>query len=200
MQQHSKAVIAFEPNAAYATFLRRALSKVKVIEAAASDRKGHATIRIPYRSAVAGMGTIESSNTIHEPFHEAVIETLLLNSLQLPTVGFMKIDVEGHELAALVGATDILERDRPNLLIEAENRHRPNAVESVAEFLAGYGYDGFFYFDKSLLPISRFDMSTFQSLDETTHDYSGPYVNNFIFVQPEGIKSLQSVLARADWL
>ena len=39
MRQHSKSVIAFEPNPFYANVVRRALKDVRVIEAAVSDRE-----------------------------------------------------------------------------------------------------------------------------------------------------------------
>jgi FkbM family methyltransferase len=38
-------------------------------------------------------------------------------------VGFIKIDVEGHELAVINGATTLLTTQRPLLLIEIEARH-----------------------------------------------------------------------------
>jgi FkbM family methyltransferase len=193
MRQHSKMVIAFEPNAHYAAFLRRALRDVKVLEVAASDHAGVATLRVPYRDAVAGMGTIESENILAEAFHESKVETLTLDSLALPPIGFMKIDVEGHELAVLHGAASIIERDHPNLIIEAEERHRQGAVKSIIEFLAGYGYEGVFFFNGEICPIADFDTSVHQRLDPDTHRHFGDYVNNFIFVLSRDVESLRRV-------
>ena len=48
-----------------------------------------------------------------------------LDSYNLSNIGFIKIDVEGHELDVLRGAEVTLRRDQPNLLIEIENRHAP---------------------------------------------------------------------------
>jgi hypothetical protein len=98
----------------------------------------------------------------------------------------IKIDVEGHELAVLEGAHHTLIRDQPHLLIECEDRHRADAIQSVRDFLAKYGYVGYFYHQKRLHPISKFQPSL-QNPDVLA-DF-GPksraeivYVNNFLFI------------------
>ncbi len=48
-------------------------------------------------------------------------------------VSFMKIDVEGHELACLHGCRKLLERDRPMLMVEGDE-------PAVRDFLASFGY------------------------------------------------------------
>jgi hypothetical protein len=98
--------------------------------------------------------------------------------LKLSKIGFVKIDVEGHELAALRGAAATIENSLPNFLIEAEERHRKGAVASVRMFLSQYGYDGLFHFDGKLLPLQDFDASIHQDISATDR----PYVNNFIFI------------------
>ncbi|MDA2809148.1 FkbM family methyltransferase [Nocardiopsis sp. RSe5-2] len=58
-------------------------------------------------------------------------------------VRFMKIDVEGFEQAVLAGAARTLERDRPALLLEVEDRHLDKygtTSAEVADALAGHGY------------------------------------------------------------
>ena len=37
--------------------------------------------------------------------------------------GFIKIDVEGHELKVIDGAKETIEKHKPNLLIEIEEQH-----------------------------------------------------------------------------
>jgi hypothetical protein len=43
-----------------------------------------------------------------------------LDALDLPKVDFIKVDVEGHELAVLRGAVATLERCMPTLLVEID--------------------------------------------------------------------------------
>ena len=179
MRKHSQAVIAFEPNPFYANFVRKALKDVKVIEAAISDHDGTSVLRVPLSEPIAGMGTIEAENTLDQvPVQQITISLLTLDSLKLDKIGFMKIDVEGHELAALRGASATIENSLPNLLIEAEERHRKGAVASVVMFLSRYGYSGLFHFDGKLNPIEEFDASIHQDISEA----GKPYVNNFIFI------------------
>ncbi len=179
MRRHSQSVIAFEPNPFYANFVRHALKDVKLIEAAISDHEGTSVLRVPRSEQTAGMGTIEAENTLDQvPVQEITIPLLTLDSLKLSKVGFVKIDVEGHELAALRGAAATIENCLPNFLIEAEERHRKGAVASVQRFLSQYGYHGFFHFEGKLIPIEVFDASIHQKISAT----GTPYVNNFIFI------------------
>jgi FkbM family methyltransferase len=43
-------------------------------------------------------------------------------------VGFLKIDVEGHEEAVLAGASRTLKQSMPAVLVEVEERHHTGAV------------------------------------------------------------------------
>jgi hypothetical protein len=104
--------------------------------------------------------------------------------------------VEGHELAVLHGARETIQRNQPNLLVEAEDRHRKNAVADVTAFLQELGYEGFFLLEGSLHRISEFRVAEHQDGDniggwKSGYERRGVYVNNFIFV-PRG-KSEQLV-------
>jgi hypothetical protein len=104
----------------------------------------------------------------------------------------MKIDVEGHELAALRGASGTIENSLPNLLIEAEERHRKDAVISVLVFLSKYGYTGLFHVNGKLRPIEEFDASAHQ--DASTA--GKPYVNNFIFIHKSKMAKFHAAVHR----
>ncbi len=191
MRQHSQSVIAFEPNPFYADFVRRALKDVKVIEAAVSDHEGTSVLRVPLSEPIAGMGTIEAENTLDQvEVQQITISLLTLDSLKLTKIGFMKIDVEGHELAALRGAANTIENSLPNLLIEAEERHRKDAVNSVLGFLSKFGYHGLFHVNGKLHPIEEFDASTHQDASVA----GKPYVNNFIFIHKSKMAHFHAAL------
>lgn len=66
-----------------------------------------------------------------------------IDSWRLPTLGFLKLDIEGSEYAALCGATKTLRRCRPIVLFENKflwTRHFGIPKDAVARHLKGLGY------------------------------------------------------------
>ena len=63
---------------------------------------------------------------------------MTLDSLQLPRLHFMKIDVEGSHVPLLRGARQTIERCRPRIWIEL--RPDTEEYETGAALLAEYGY------------------------------------------------------------
>ncbi len=203
MQDYSLRVLAFEPQPYYADFVRKALPRVEVMECAVSDAEADAVLNVPTEVNDAGMAYIGSRT--QPPVNatlQITVRSLTIDSLKLSGIGFIKIDVEGHELAVLRGGERTIAREQPNLLIEAEERHRPDAVASVSTFLLAYGYSGWFLSGRTLHPIAEFDPGLHQNpeaLDLRSRNANGgkpPYINNFIFVQPGSVAALQDVVRR----
>ena len=94
-------------------------------------------------------------------------------------VTFIKIDVEGHELAVLAGAGKTLERNRPALQIELENRHAPGTLERTVSSLASYGYRCLFLDDGSFRPIEDFVLERDQDITNLSRNTSE---NTFIIL------------------
>ena len=60
--------------------------------------------------------------------------TLSIDALKLPQrVGFVKIDAEGHEMHVLSGMRELLERDKPVLVVELSN-------DEIQKYLEPIGY------------------------------------------------------------
>ena len=79
----------------------------------------------------------------HEGWVQQTVETVPLDELGLSDVGFVKIDVEGFELSVIKGATGLLTRERPNVLVEIEQAHTSNEhIDNVFDVLSGLGYRG----------------------------------------------------------
>ena len=53
-----------------------------------------------------------------------------LDNVYSGTAGFIKIDVEGHEQAVLDGAVETIDRCRPRLLVEVDERLSPGLAWS----------------------------------------------------------------------
>jgi FkbM family methyltransferase len=111
---------------------------------AVSNRNGRTTLRAP----VIGWGrsTVEPQNTLaglrdeSAAVREIDVPMVRLDDMDLPDPAFIKIDVEGHELAVLEGAQALLARARPVLMMEMEDRHAPGTRAVILDLLAGLGY------------------------------------------------------------
>lgn len=75
------------------------------------------------------------------------VQCVTLDGLGLREVGFIKIDVDGSELAVLHGATGLLTRDRPALFVELESRIQP--IAPVVKYLSLLGYEGWVLPDRN---------------------------------------------------
>lgn len=202
--RYAKRVIAVEPNPVRLPNLRlrfgRALAdgRMTLLDFALSDRPGPRLLWVP--SGAEGLASF--GNNAGEEDGAISVETHTLDDLDLHGVGFLKIDVEGHEIEVLDGASQTLARERPVVLVEAEERHRPGAVAAVRARLEPLGYRGFYMGKRQLIPIETFDPQVHQrrdALDEHgMHRRPGAlYVNNFIFLAKEDV---QDRLRGRRWL
>src|SRR5947208_1003151 len=87
---------------------------------------------------------------------EFEVETRRIDDYDMPDVGFIKIDVESHELAVLEGAAATLARHTPNLLIECNEEHQPDAVERLGAWLDAHEYSAVFVDGRELRPIDEY--------------------------------------------
>ncbi len=185
----SRSVLAFEPRPAQARALAAMFGAagvpVHVQAVALSDETGLTTMRVI--ESAPGRSTIDDDNTLSDTDGSRVdtieVQIMRLDDLHIDNVGFVKIDVEGHELAVLRGAADTLKRNRPTLLIEAEERHHPRAVAEINEFLGGLGYAGYFEVDETRRPLQEFDPAEHQNPANIDGWVTrGLYVYNFVFL------------------
>src|SRR5208337_5665209 len=115
-------VFCFEPLPAAAEFLTAAFShspNVSVHSIALSDRDGEVTLWVPTdeKTRLLNSSTISTLNPVRDATWEAVpVPARRLDSIVASNVGFIKIDVEGHESAVLAGAERLLRTSRPNLV------------------------------------------------------------------------------------
>ena len=136
----ASSVVAFEPLPQMLSRLRKNYaSKMEIHGVILSDSEGQAELRYPaggYMSATiaaTNSAALESGRVI-----ETVVAPMkTLDSFNLTNVGFVKIDVEGHEEAVLHGGMNTLRREKPNLMIEIEERHAPGSLARVSKLLHG---------------------------------------------------------------
>jgi FkbM family methyltransferase len=130
--------IAFEPHPGNAAYLRKLkIRNCEIVEAAVSDAPGRQVLRVPIEADVEmhALGAIRGSEVNDASVVQYDVEVVTLDSF-LPArlnagerIGFVKIDVEGHELDVLRGANKIIEAHRPVLLVETAARSEQAKTE-----------------------------------------------------------------------
>jgi FkbM family methyltransferase len=176
LAERSSRVVSFEPDPVlFRTLKRFAPSNVEPRNIALSDSSGSGVLATPIIGGEAGRGN-GSVAAAAEPGAIAVnIQLARLDDQNLSNLQFMKIDVEGHELAVLRGGANVLREERPTIWMEVEQRFYPDRpLADVLKEIESYGYRGWFFADQQR-PASEFSVERYQVLN------SGDYINNFLF-------------------
>lgn len=181
LRRHSLGVHAFEPNPKIFRLLRRGAGKgVTVHRIALSDQQGTAALMVP-RSArgYSNQGASLNPEKIGGTEHRSVpVETCRLDDLDLGAIGFIKIDVEGHEMAVVAGAAETLRRDRPNLVIEIEEKHAHRPIGDLLGSVCAHGYEAFALDHGVLRRVAQIDLPARHSAAAGTRGY----IFNWIFL------------------
>ncbi len=187
LQRLAREVVVFEPNPTYVDRLRRAGVGKRLEPVALSDHVGTAELRIPLwrGQEYGGMGSLEEGAVPGSTLSRTVpVQLKRLDEYGFTNVGFIKIDVEGHEEAVLRGGVETLAQSRPTLLIEIEERHNPGGLDRIRAMLAGY--DGYFFIHGHRKSLNDFDPTIHQRIEDLetaiTSRRGSPYINNFLFV------------------
>jgi FkbM family methyltransferase len=140
LSKHFKQVFAFEANDMLTDTLSAYNSgNITVCHQALSSTAGDATLYIPVRDSMplVGWASLKPGNCPGVDEHiQRPIQIVTLDSLAVTDVGFMKIDVEGHEFEVLEGAYDTISRYRPTILIEVKDDN----LNRVREFFTKINY------------------------------------------------------------
>ena len=196
IRKHSSEVIAFEPIPMFNQFLRAIFegNRGRVEPYAVSNQRGTAKMRLPYghdRKPKFGRSTIDPANRFDPEviarFEEIPVETRRIDDYELPDTGFIKIDVEGHELDVLAGAAATLARHKPNLLIECNEEHQSDAVKRLGSWLDAHDYRTVFVEGRELRPIEEYDREV---------HWIGKGIENFIGIHRSRTDVLDRVAER----
>ncbi|MFZ2449501.1 MAG: FkbM family methyltransferase [Methylovulum miyakonense] len=173
-------VEAFEPNPTCLRVLQNYNAKnVFTHNVGLSSNIGVLELHIPIVDGkeMLGHATVNSINTEHLSMK---IPIKTLDEYEFDQVSFVKIDVEGHELDVIKGAQQTLLREKPNLLIEIEQRHLDYPMSRIFDKLGQIGYSGYFLYEAVLRPLAEFSYEIHQKAALEV-DSTRKYVNNFIF-------------------
>ena len=179
LAQLFNAVYAFEPQSKLCgerlVPLGHKYGNIYTYSVALSDHAGMQTLFVP----VSGDGHSRFQNdmaslTNHGYWDRWSIDSVerevsisLLDTFEIPDVTFIKIDVEGHELAVIRGAKATIARYKPVMLVEIQNRllDETTTVDDVVHEIESLGYDAYFMYMGGLMPYRYFRYKQMQHLD-----------------------------------
>jgi FkbM family methyltransferase len=180
-------VYSFEPHPDNAPMLHKfveARPYVHFKPVAVSDSAGHAELLVPKqqdRQVTAQASLAHGFEGQGVDVNNIEVATVRLDDA-VPSsvdVDFVKIDVEGHEMSVLRGGSALLERSRPAILIEIEQRHLSVPITDVFQQIEDLGYQLFYVTKSALRPIGHFDVHR----DQTSMVASGEF---HPFAMPRG--------------
>ena len=183
----SRRVVAVEPQYHLARTLRKSMPpRATLIEGALSSEAGEATLRIPLREWDS-LSHLDFGGEDDSRWRSQRVSLFRMDDIVQEPVGFVKVDVEGHEREVLEGALRIVTSDKPVFLIEIEERHRPGSVADIVGFMEAHGYSSHFVDGNAIRPIDEFDLHRHQSaslIGKGDRASYKDYINNFIFAPP----------------
>lgn len=199
-------VLAIEPQPSLAAGLTRLmrslrLPQVEVLELAASDRAGSFAMHVPPSGTSPG-ATLVGGAHVPGDWVTREVRTVPLDELlrgERRRVGAIKIDVEGHEPAALRGAEATILRDHPTIVFECEERHLGAAhggksdesseigdVRGVIRWLDERGYAVRLVTQGGLIDAGSYRREVHQPSEGERFWDRPDYCNNFIAVPRNG--------------
>lgn len=154
----SARIHSFEPNSATFKLLEvnvkeNGCGNVSLINAAASDREGTTLFQVPPSASIFGR-ILPAEQPIDDDarFLNAPVSQVLrlrladyCRDVEVAEIDFLKIDVEGHELAALRGLQSLLSERRVKALyvetIEANHTRAGSSFSALVQFVNDCGYE-----------------------------------------------------------
>lgn len=130
-------IIAIEPNPRPARILEMNLrlnglfAKSEIKRVGLSDSAAEASMIVHLVNNI-GAGHVGAAGAGDTAIELVRGDDILANE----SIGFVKMDIEGHELRALIGMRAVLERDKPTVLVEVDARND----QGVLDLMTGLGY------------------------------------------------------------
>jgi FkbM family methyltransferase len=177
-------VYAYEPNPLIFPYLEKNLKKIisnlTIKNYALSNETGVADLKIPIRSKSFFKNNIEElyklgCATIHNKNNFENYETINVKKIKLDqdlnniNLGFIKIDVEGHEKEVIEGAKNLIKTFKPILLVEIEKKHNKKPVIETVKFIQEFGYSSFYCKNSEL-----HSLDSLKNLDQENNFYFLP--------------------------
>ena len=180
LASRADAVICFEPQKVMASLIDSyGFSNVCVVNAGVGEFQGTATLHVPLKNGdrIDGLASFGSEFDDESGLKEEV-SVVRVDDYELSDVDFIKIDVEVFEINVLMGARKTIERCRPMVLVEVEERHGLGNITKTFDFFISLGFTGSFIKRGTLV---RIDSDSRRKLSQHGNILQDRYINNFLF-------------------
>lgn len=147
-------VYAFEPGGYPLSILRKVIAvhrlrNVAVFACGLSDKAGTSELHMPIKKSGSmgfGLSHMGAAGTGAVRTESVALSTIddFVKRHGVTRLDFIKADIEGWEMRMLAGGVRTLQTLRPVLMLEASDAYLARAgdtVQSMADFIAGVGYD-----------------------------------------------------------
>ena len=189
-----KNIHAFEPNRDLFDRLRKIFRGVNLNSVALSNEDGELEFKVPI---IAG-NIVHTRGTLNTSYREQGEDNLLLQkvtvrkldslNLGLERIDLIKIDVEGNEFKTLQGAKCLIQKHRPVLIVEIEQRHHATPIWDFILEIESWGYSPG-YLNRQSLEIQPLKQELIVSQSTLDLINRTEYINNIIFL-PKGGKAI----------
>lgn len=143
LSQYFQRVVSFEPMAKlHAVAVEAApYPNVTICQWALTDRGRQLILSVPGTEKMERYSG--SCTVVSEPCENAIeVPGCTLDSFAFPDVDAIMLDIEGHEMHALNGAVDTIERSHPVIVVEENEKSlRYRGAGAVDRFLEPFGYE-----------------------------------------------------------
>ena len=172
LSENFKTVHSFEPNPLLYPYLEKNLNKIikniKLYNVALSDKNDDTELKLPLRKTSMfkdnieelfqlGAATMHPDNKI-EKYKKIPIKTKKLDDIELKNeIGFIKIDVEGHEKNVVIGGKSLILKNKPVMLVEIEKKHTNKPIIETINFIKELNYECFYLLEDKLINIKNYD-------------------------------------------
>lgn len=183
-----KQIFAFEPHLQLNNRLKHIFPTIQIESFALSNTNETAIFKIP---VIKGK-TYHSRGTLQVDYREDgeekhISQTVKVIKLddwsgiqKLKKLNFIKIDVEGNEMKTLLGAKNTIEKFRPTLMVEMEQRHHEEPLFELISEIENWGYEAHYLerenFSLQKLSEKLISKQSLQVIDKKQ------YINNIIFI------------------
>jgi len=181
-------IYAFEPNKKLNIRLKRLFPSMNISSAALSDENTTAKFKVPIINGkmVASRGTLNTDykEKGEEKSYTEKVEVIKLDdwatNKNIRKIDFIKIDVEGNEMKTLLGGKNIIQKFKPVLMVEMEQRHHDQPIWNEISEVENWGFDAK-YLNRNNFELEKL---TEEILIKNTADEKNKtdYINNIIFI------------------